>query len=71
MEKHGEPIPGSRYHRCFCARCGEPMRCPEADLKRKHYCEECGPPHMGLGGRSASPDDTSPAWENAVRALEG
>jgi len=47
------------------------MRCAEADLKRKHYCEQCGPRHMGLGGRPARPDDTSPAWENAVRVLEG
>ncbi len=71
MERLGEPIPGSRFYRCFCLRCGEPMRCAQADLQEEHYCEECDPPAPAFGGRPGPRDETSPSWENAVRALEG
>lgn len=35
----GDRIPGSRLYRCFCHRCGEPMRSTWAALHDEHYCE--------------------------------
>lgn len=52
--KHGDPIPGSRFYRAFCARCGEPMRVQEANLNRENMCSDCDPPHMGVGNPRAS-----------------
>jgi hypothetical protein len=46
MEKAGEPIPGSKYVRAFCALCGEPMRV-SAEVFRGGApirCESCSPP---------------------------
>jgi hypothetical protein len=57
MEKFGDPIPGSRFFRAFCARCGQPVRVTgetiqraqlevlsgDFDVDRLIYCEECAP----------------------------
>lgn len=47
--KHGDPIPGSKFCRAFCERCGEPMRVHAGRLNRPNMCGDCDPPHMGVG----------------------
>ena len=49
------PIEGSRFWRVWCARCGTPMRVPKSETDQLHWCEECDPPHMGVGGPISSP----------------
>lgn len=49
--KSGDKIPGSRWFRAFCSRCGEPMRVQ--DPTEIHFCSECSPnkpppAHTGL-----------------------
>ena len=39
----GDMIPGSRFYRAYCERCGEPMRVNASERDYEHYCEECGP----------------------------
>ncbi len=71
MDHHGDHIPGSGFYRAFCEGCGEPMRVSRADLGHAVWCERCDPPAPRR--RKPKPSDsteTSPAWENAVRALE-
>lgn len=43
--KRGEPIPGSRFVRDFCLRCGCPMRVTQEHIEegRESWCEECAP----------------------------
>ena len=69
--RRGDPIPGSRFFRSFCARCGEPMRM-EADLVNEHVlCNECDPPHIGVGGPTGCLDglDADPdAWRPSFLA---
>lgn len=66
--RRGEPIPGSRYFRAFCGRCGDPMRVDYAHLREATYCETCAP--RPLKNRAATKDDTNPYQENAVRSME-
>lgn len=42
---HGDPIPGSRLFRAYCAGCGEPIRVTGEALKHPSLCrcEHCGP----------------------------
>lgn len=46
---HGKQIPGSKYYRAYCARCGQPMRVQRRQRWVKngdridHYCERCEP----------------------------
>lgn len=47
--KHGDPIPGSRFFRAFCARCHTAMRVQEERLTKENWCSDCNPPHMGVG----------------------
>ncbi|MFH0982791.1 MAG: hypothetical protein V2A79_14805 [Planctomycetota bacterium] len=69
-ESKGSPIPGSRFVRAYCTICHEPIRVPKDDLCGPHYCSRCdGHLHMGGGGGGGT-DDTSPSWDNAVRAME-
>lgn len=65
----GKPIPGSRYYRNYCERCGAPLRVTHEQRNWSNLsCEECGPrrppPHK------ATKDDTDPGQENAIRHLE-
>ena len=64
----GDPIPGSRFTRAFCADCGGPMRVFLLDLWPKGmppdrsgplpvYCRECDPPHTGVGSPSGHLND--------------
>lgn len=75
-EGRGEPIPGSRYVRDFCAGCGEPIRVTQRLLDDAkgcpvpHFCDRCGTRPMGPPPRCGPPDETTPEWENAIRALE-
>lgn len=73
--KKGDKIPGSLFYRDFCHRCGEPLRV--SNLNEENYCEDCEPgprslsARSGLSGKAATAeDDGSPAWDNAVRAME-
>jgi len=48
--RRGDPIPDSRFFRSFCARCGEPMRMEAGRVNEDVLCNECDPPHIGVGG---------------------
>lgn len=59
MEAKGQPIPGSRYYRDFCAQCRAPIRVPKDALRHGNCCSDCtggGPPapHTGLCKRQRS-----------------
>lgn len=43
----GQPIPGSKFFRDYCRRCGEAMRVTESKLESVNYCEECDPTRPG------------------------
>jgi hypothetical protein len=62
----------------LCHACGDPA---EAMLRKKPYCQECyaelalgqiAPPRRigPRSGRPASRDETSPWWDDVVRASE-
>lgn len=45
----GQQIPGSKYFRDYCVRCGDPLRVTENRLGAgqhapQNYCEDCWPP---------------------------
>ena len=71
-EPRGSPIPGSRFLRDYCVSCGEPIRVirlyDDNGAPLSHECNQCG--HRPPPGHYGPTDDTSPAWDNAVRALE-
>lgn len=47
LENLGDRIPGSRFFRNFCCRCGEPFRVDsEQRLARDLLCEGCDPPPL-------------------------
>jgi len=49
-EKEGDRIPGSRFYRHFCPRCQTPMRaCYNRIGDPSLWCNECSPPHKGVG----------------------
>lgn len=50
----GQKIPGSRFLRCFCARCKTPMRTTSKELYNDHYCELCSPSIKAIEGGSTS-----------------
>ena len=83
MEKRGDPIPGSRLVRDFCAKCKEPIRVNESDLffdengklittiDNPNYCQDCKPrPLHGCNKEVIYKDDPSPWEENNIRILE-
>ena len=41
--KQGDPIPGSRFFRAFCAnpRCREPMRVEKHNIGEHNFCSKC------------------------------
>ena len=41
MEERGDPIPGSKFLRDFCAECEEPIRV--TSISTQNYCHECRP----------------------------
>lgn len=43
----GQPVPGSRFFRAYCQRCGEAMRVVESKKDDGHFCEECAPSRPG------------------------
>lgn len=47
-EKLGSTIEGSKYYRCFCCRCGTPMRTYASQLFSDHWCRYCSPGHQGV-----------------------
>jgi hypothetical protein len=75
-ETRGAPIPGSVYVRDFCAGCGEPIRVSAQRLRGTgrvslpNYCDVCGERPMGPPPRCGPEDETTPEWENMIRALE-
>ena len=69
--RRGDPIPGSRFFRSFCARCGEPMRMEADRVNEDVLCNECDPPHIGVGGPTGGLDglDADPdAWRPSFLA---
>jgi len=63
--RHGDAIPGSRFYRSFCAGCGEPMRMDADRLDREVLCNDCDPPHIGVGSPFAalnSAENDPDAW---------
>jgi hypothetical protein len=64
----GESIPGSRLRRCWCCRCGAPMRDAASGLfdpillavgimaPLTHYCELCEPRASGCSSPSSPVD---------------
>ena len=74
---------GGRYTTLTCAACGEPIQEPYV-VQGASYCEACGKelrygtiplelltesPEAGYHGHCGS--EPGPAWENAIRTLEG
>ena len=53
----GSPIPGSRFFREFCSRCGEPMRVTEDRIGSHVLCGDCDPKHKGVGNPTPYLDD--------------
>lgn len=53
---HGEQIPGSRFFRSFCRRCGDPLRLDMESIVMQEtdgvYCEECDPSRMDVGAET-------------------
>ena len=53
----GDAIPGSRWYRSFCRRCGAPMR---GYWRVTSWCQDCGgghgppAPYTGLTGRQVT-----------------
>jgi hypothetical protein len=67
----GSPIVGSALCRAYCVECGEPMRVMKFHPGEEYYCLSCAPPPLPPHSPPTNiRDDTSPAWENAVRAIE-
>lgn len=72
----GTRIEDSRYLRAICSQCDEPIRVThqaferavDADLPEPLYCNRCRP--SGRINASATRNDPSPSFENAVRVLE-
>jgi hypothetical protein len=50
----GAPIPGSAYYRDYCPRCNAPMRVARNRIGDNNYCEDCDPPHIGVGRHRGS-----------------
>jgi len=71
----GEPIPGSKYVRGFCVKCGEPVRIAKKTFTSGGYalCSDCTRPFQpghGTQNETGEYDEHDGAWDNAVRALE-
>ena len=69
--KH-EPIVGSLMVRDFCAECGEALRISKDRIGIHNYCEDCDPPHRGVGNPFPEiiPSDQrriGPGWEGRGR----
>lgn len=66
----GHSIPGSKFLRDYCFRCGTPMRVQEAD--GLNWCEECSPCRSaGCGSPFWVEDDDMWGYRTiAVRCLE-
>ena len=77
MERHGEPIAGSKLFRAFCTCCKEPIRVGHDDLSKKNVCRECSRPlRIGCGsphgsGHDGIDEDAGGYLANAIMALEG
>lgn len=65
---------------CNCCECGRLIRCDNLEsrlamsrIMGRPYCGWCAATGKGgvPAGRPATADDTSPGWENMIRALEG
>jgi len=69
MERHGQRVEGSSYFRAFCVRCREPMRVTQERINEDNYCEQCDPPHMGVGNPTPSStiENDPDAWGRAER----
>ncbi len=68
MTLWGQQIPGSKYFREYCSRCGAPMRVTSAKLGYGLQCEDCDP--NSVRHRPATRDDESPWQQIAIRQLE-
>ena len=68
----GQPIPGSKYVRAFCRRCGCPMRVSKEAFELGCYtsCADCLRPLHPGHGTQGSTGEYDGAWDNAVRAIE-
>jgi hypothetical protein len=79
----GAQIPGSKYYRWYCERCGVPLRVTLAysemfrsSVPGQSECEECSPkPMQGsvCGGSNTSwvdDCDAAGSWSGVVRAYE-
>lgn len=53
----GKQIPGSRFFREFCGRCGTPMRVTKENVGQLNFCGDCDPGHIGVGNPSTSLND--------------
>jgi predicted RNA-binding Zn-ribbon protein involved in translation (DUF1610 family) len=52
----GEQIPGSSYFRNYCCLCGERLRVTkDRRLAKTIMCNDCNPPHIGVGRPYGSP----------------
>ncbi len=72
MVDFGLPIPNSRYYRCHCFGCGEPMRTTRGGCEairagtKEIWCQECSPCHQGCGHDFAQKhglDNDTDAWK--------
>ena len=68
----GTRIPGSKYLRDYCKVCGESIRVKEDAVIGDNCCPDCDYPgwRKRVLGFKGGEDDTSPAWENGIKALE-
>jgi len=55
--KAGDPIPGSRYFREFCVRCGAALRVTDNKIGTQCWCNDCDPKHIGVGNHRGQLDD--------------
>jgi DNA-directed RNA polymerase subunit RPC12/RpoP len=68
MELRGQQIPGSKYFRDFCARCGAAMRVTSNRIGDGMWCEDCNPPL--IRNKPLILDDDNPWQQIAIRAME-
>jgi hypothetical protein len=68
MELRGQRIPGSKYFRDFCGRCGAPTRVTQNRIGDGMWCEDCEPPFIRC--KPATADDDNPWQQIAIRHLE-
>lgn len=74
----GQAIPGSKFVRDYCWKCGEPIRVSHGGksqiaglkLDRINFCEKCDPRPTPVKSTPRMSGDNDPSFDNAVRAME-